>query len=233
MTEEANNPENISSQIHPSWKEALQEEFTKEYFIRLQQFLQEEKLSGNIIYPPKPLIYNAFNITPIEKVKVVILGQDPYHGPGQAHGLSFSVHRGIAFPPSLRNIFKELKSDLNIDPPLFGDLERWAEQGVFLLNAILTVKANSPASHQKIGWENFTDAVIEAISKQREGVVFILWGAFAQGKEIIIDQNKHFIIKSPHPSPFSAAKGFFGSKPFSRTNQYLKSVGKDGIDWRL
>lgn len=231
MTEAEQKNHSVDPQIHPSWKEALKEEFGKEYFFKLKQFLVEEKKKGNIIYPPGPMIFNAFNLTPLENVKVVILGQDPYHGAGQAHGLSFSVQKGIKSPPSLKNIYKELKDDLGIEPPLHGDLTHWAKQGVFLLNAILTVKANAPASHQKKGWEDFTNAVIKTVSDQKEGVVFILWGAYAHSKETLIDTQKHCIIKSPHPSPFSADRGFFGSKPFSRANNYLRSIGKEEIKW--
>src|SRR5690606_23578772 len=183
------------------------------------------------VYPPGKLIFSAFDHTPFDKVKVVLIGQDPYHGAGQAHGLSFSVPEGIAQPPSLKNIFKELNADLGIPIAKSGNLERWADQGVLLLNATLTVRASQAGSHQKKGWEEFTDAAIRKLSEQKENLVFILWGAYAQKKGSIIDTEKHFIIKSPHPSPFSAYNGFFGSKPFSRTNAHLKSLGKEEINW--
>ena len=200
----------------------------------LKTFLLQEKSKGAKIYPPGSEIFSAFNLTPFDQVKVVILGQDPYHGDGQAHGLSFSVPEGVRQPPSLQNIIKELYNDLGISiPPDKGDLSSWAKQGVFLLNAILTVQANMAASHQEKGWEKFTDAVIKTLSDQKEGLVFILWGKFAQTKSELIDSGKHLIIKSAHPSPFSANNGFFGSKPFSKANDYLQSVGKSQIDWSI
>lgn len=216
--------------IDPTWKEALTEEFDKEYFKQLAEFVKQ-KYKTSVVYPPAPKIFEAFNRCTFDKVKVVILGQDPYHGPNQAHGLSFSVQEGIKPPPSLVNIYKELQSDLGIERRQNGDLTHWAEQGVFLLNAVLTVEASKPASHQKIGWETFTAAVIKTVSDEKENVVFILWGAFAQKKAELIDPTKHLIIKSPHPSPFSADKGFFGSKPFSKTNEYLKKKGAGEIKW--
>lgn len=219
--------------IEDSWKEVLMDEFDKPYFKEIRQYLKSEKAIGKVIYPPGPLIFNAFNTTPFHKVKVVIIGQDPYHGEGQAHGLCFSVQKGIKPPPSLVNIYKEMKSDLGLNPPAHGNLQSWAEQGVFLLNAMLTVEKDQPASHQKIGWQNFTDVAIQQLSDQRDKLVFILWGAFAQQKALLIDSNKHLIIKSPHPSPFSADKGFFGSKPFSKTNQWLESNGITSVNWQL
>lgn len=219
--------------IEDSWKEVLMDEFDKPYFKEIRQYLKSEKASGKVIYPPGPLIFNAFNTTPFHKVKVVIIGQDPYHGEGQAHGLCFSVQKGIKPPPSLVNIYKEMKSDLGLNPPPHGNLQSWAEQGVFLLNAMLTVEKDQPASHQKIGWQNFTDVAIQKLSDHRDKLVFILWGAFAQQKALLIDSNKHLIIKSPHPSPFSADKGFFGSKPFSKTNQWLESNGITAVNWQL
>lgn len=219
--------------IDPSWKEALGHEFKQPYFADIRQFILNEKQKGKRVYPPGSQIFNAFNLTPFDKVKVVILGQDPYHGAGQAHGLSFSVPPGIAQPPSLVNIFKELKSDLGIDPPNHGNLESWAKQGVLLLNAVLTVNDSEAASHKNAGWEKYTDAVIKTISDQKEHVVFILWGRFAQNKESLIDTHKHCIIKSAHPSPLSAHAGFMGSKPFSKTNAYLRAHGIQEIDWRI
>mgnify|MGYP000967736693 CR=1 FL=1 len=216
--------------IEPSWKEVLKEEFDKSYFKNLVEFVRLEYQSQKV-YPPGKLIFSAFDHTPFDKVKVVLIGQDPYHGAGQAHGLSFSVPEGIAQPPSLKNIFKELNADLGIPIAKSGNLERWADQGVLLLNATLTVRASQAGSHQKKGWEEFTDAAIRKLSEQKENLVFILWGAYAQKKGSIIDTEKHFIIKSPHPSPFSAYNGFFGSKPFSRTNAHLKSLGKEEINW--
>lgn len=222
----------INPQIESSWHHALKQEFDKQYFIEIKKFLLEEKKS-HLVYPPGPLIFNAFTHTPIDKIKVVILGQDPYHGEGQAHGLSFSVPPGVKPPPSLVNIFKELNQDLGLPISINGNLTSWAQQGVFLLNAILTVRANTPASHQKIGWEQFTDAVIQKISETQQGVVFLLWGRFAQTKEALIDTTKHFVLKAAHPSPFSAYHGFIGCKHFSKTNEILKQQGKEPIDWRI
>ncbi len=220
-------------QIEESWKVALADEFQKPYFAEIRHFLQAEKAAGKIIYPPGSLIFNAFNSTPFDKVKVVILGQDPYHGSGQAHGLCFSVQQGIKPPPSLVNIFKELKEDVGFEIPNHGCLQKWTEQGVFLLNAILTVEANQAASHQKKGWEEFTNAVIQKLSKERDGLIFILWGNFAQQKAVLIDESKHTILKAAHPSPFSAYSGFFGCRHFSKTNDILKRQGKPPIDWQI
>jgi uracil-DNA glycosylase len=220
--------------IEASWAAVLKNEFTKPYFQQVATFLKTEKAAGKIIYPPGALIFNAFNQTPFNKVKVVILGQDPYHGPGQAHGLSFSVPNGIKPPPSLVNIFKEIQNDIGIAMPLqYGNLTRWAEQGVLLLNAALTVRANEPFSHAKFGWADFTDAVIQKISDERTGIVFLLWGKFAQEKQILIDETKHFVLKAAHPSPFSADKGFFGCKHFSKSNDILVRQGFAPIDWKL
>lgn len=220
-------------QIEDSWKEALSEEFEKLYFQELRAFLKKEKEEGYDIYPPGPLIFNAFNLTPLPKVKVLLLGQDPYHGKGQAHGLSFSVPDGVKQPPSLQNIFKELEKDLGIPRPAAGNLTPWAEQGVMLLNALLTVRAGQPASHHNKGWEMFTNAVIQKISDTHQGVVFLLWGKFAQQKEVLIDTNKHHVLKAAHPSPYSADSGFFGCKHFSKTNDLLGKAGKKPIDWSL
>lgn len=222
----------IDPKIEDSWKEILKEEFNKPYFLELKQFLQGEKKTQTV-YPPGSLIFNAFNSTPFHDVKAVILGQDPYHGPNQAHGLCFSVLNGIASPPSLVNIFKEIQNDLGIQPSLHGNLEKWANQGVLLLNATLTVRANQAGSHQNKGWEQFTDAAIIALSKHREGIVFLLWGAYAQAKVKIIDTKKHHILTAPHPSPLSVYRGFFGCKHFSKTNDLLKSMGKSEINWNI
>lgn len=220
--------------LEPSWFKVLEGEFEKPYMKSLKDFLQQEKQAGFTIYPKGTDIFNAFNHTPFEKVKVVILGQDPYHGVGQAHGLSFSVQRGIVPPPSLKNIYKELAdefSDFKI--PNHGELTTWTNQGVLLLNATLTVRAHTAGSHQKRGWEQFTDKVITELSEKRTGLVFILWGNYAKQKEALIDKNKHFIISSAHPSPFSAYNGFFGSKPFSKTNELLRQQGKEEINWQV
>jgi uracil-DNA glycosylase len=219
--------------IEASWKEALNEEFSKLYFKRLTSFLKTEKAEGKAIYPPGPLIFNAYNTTPIDKVKVVILGQDPYHNPEQAMGLSFSVPKGMRIPPSLRNINKELNTSLDLPIPDHGDLTAWAEQGVFLINAMLTVEHKQPGSHQRSGWQFFTDASIKAVSDRRENVVFLLWGAFACKKAVLIDKDKHLVLESPHPSPFSAHKGFFGNNHFKLANEYLVQHGKAAIDWAL
>ncbi|WP_104487767.1 uracil-DNA glycosylase [Acinetobacter indicus] len=221
-------------QLDASWKYALSDFLLGEKMDALKAFLLEEKQANKVIYPPSGLIFNALNTTPLEQVKVVILGQDPYHGPNQAHGLSFSVQRGVALPPSLRNIFHELHTDLGLDIPKHGDLTRWAEQGVLLLNSVLTVEAVQPTSHQKRGWEEFTDHVIDVLNEQREHIVFILWGAYAQRKGQRIDPNKHLILKAAHPSPLAANRGgFFGCKVFSKTNNYLKQHGIEPIDWQL
>jgi uracil-DNA glycosylase len=219
--------------IDPGWKEILKQEFSKPYFLQLVNFLKTEKLAGKLIYPPGPLIFNAFNTTPFDQVKVVILGQDPYHGPGQAHGLSFSVPNGIAPPPSLINIFKELRTDIGVPIPSHGNLTHWAEQGVLLLNASLTVRSNEPMSHSKIGWSEFTDTVISKVSALKNNVVFLLWGKFAQEKQALVDETRHGLLKAAHPSPFSADKGFFGCRHFSKTNEYLVRNGLDPIDWML
>lgn len=217
--------------IEPSWKAALTEEFEKPYFRNLISFIKQEKAEGKAVYPPGSLIFNAYDTTPIDDVKVVILGQDPYHNPGQAMGLSFSVPRGTRIPPSLRNINKELNTSLGISMPEHGDLTKWANQGVFLLNAMLTVVRNQPGSHQRSGWQFFTDASIKAVSDRRENVVFMLWGAFARKKAVLIDQSKHLVLESAHPSPFSADKGFFGNNHFQLANEYLVANGKEPIDW--
>lgn len=220
----------ISPQIDNSWKVALSKEFSQPYFTELKQFLVEER-AEYAIYPPGSLIFNAFNKTDFDKVKVVIIGQDPYHGKGQAHGLSFSVPFGVKPPPSLANIYKELKTDMGIEIPAHGNLEKWAEQGVFLLNATLTVRASQAGSHQGKGWERFTDETIRTLSEKREGLVFLLWGKFAQAKEVLIDTKKHHVLKAAHPSPFSAYNGFFGCKHFSKTNEILKTKGMTEINW--
>lgn len=223
---------NIQPVIENSWKQELSAEFQSEYFIELKSFLLEEKKKFTV-YPPGSEIFAAFNYTPFDKVKVVILGQDPYHGPGQANGLCFSVKSGISKPPSLQNIFKELYSDLGIPISLNGNLENWAKQGVLLMNATLTVRSGLAGSHQNKGWENFTDTAIKALSDKKQHLVFILWGNYAQAKQLLIDPLRHLIIKSAHPSPFSAERGFFGSKPFSKCNSYLKEKGIGEIDWNL
>ena len=219
--------------IEESRKNILNDEFSKPYFPKIKEFLQWEINAWYTIYPKGKDIFNAFNLTPFDQVKVVILWQDPYHGEGEAHGLSFSVPAWIRIPPSLRNIFKELKSDLNIDPPESGNLEKWAKQWVLLLNAGLTVRKDTPNSHKDAWWHIFTDAVIKKLSDEKEGLVFILWWAFAQQKEALIDKDKHFIIKSAHPSPFSADRGFFWSRPFSTCNEMLESIWREPIDWDL
>ena len=220
--------------IESSWKQVLKQEFTQSYFLQIVTFLKTERAAGKIIFPPGPLIFNAFNQTPFTKVKVVIIGQDPYHGPGQAHGLSFSVPNGVNPPPSLVNIFKEIESDSGVAmPKQYGNLTRWAEQGVLLLNSALTVRANEPFSHARIGWAEFTNAVIKKISDEKKGVVFLLWGKFAQEKLSLIDETNHFVLKAAHPSPFSADKGFFGCRHFSKTNDLLAKQGLSPIDWKL
>ena len=217
--------------IEESWKKVLSDQFDEPYFKDLTSFVKSEYLSGGV-YPPPKYIFRAFELTPFDQVKVVILGQDPYHGAGQANGLCFAVNQGVRLPPSVKNIYKEIESDLGRKPSYpQGDLESWARQGVLLLNATLTVKESSPGSHQKKGWEDFTDAVIKQLSYQKENLVFILWGAYAQKKGAVIDESKHFVIKSPHPSPFSAYNGFFGSKPFSKCNAYLDDHKIKSIDW--
>jgi len=216
--------------IETSWKSRLSDEFERSYFARLTDFVKEEYRTSKI-YPPGSLIFNAFNLCPFEKVKAVILGQDPYHGPGQAHGLCFSVKDGVEFPPSLVNIFKEIGSDLKISAPVSGDLTKWAEQGVLLLNATLTVRAHLAGSHQKKGWEEFTDHVIRILNDEKENLVFFLWGAYAQKKGESIDRSRHLVLESVHPSPLSASRGFFGNRHFSRCNDYLMNHGIEPIKW--
>ncbi|OTG66268.1 uracil-DNA glycosylase [Acinetobacter sp. ANC 4470] len=221
-------------QLDAGWKSGLSEFLLSPKMDELKDFLVQEKKADKVIYPPSSLIFNALNTTPLTNVKVVILGQDPYHGPDQAHGLSFSVQKGVAIPPSLRNIFHELNTDLGVVKPVHGDLTRWAEQGVLLLNAVLTVEAGQPTSHQKRGWEDFTDHVIDVLNEQCEHIVFILWGAYAQRKGQRIDQNKHLVLKAAHPSPLAANRGgFFGCKVFSKSNNYLKQNGIEPINWQL
>ena len=220
-----------SVKMEEGWKQALYEEFAKPYFQQLKSFLLAEKADGHKIYPPAKLIFNAFNKTPFEKVKVVIIGQDPYHGPGQAHGLCFSVPQGIAIPPSLKNIYKELYTDLGLAIPNHGNLEKWAEQGVLLLNAMLTVRARQAGSHQRKGWEQFTSAAINQLNIKKEGIVFLLWGRYAQDKGRIIDPSRHYVLKAPHPSPL--ARGFNGCHHFSKTNAFLVEQGKEPIDWQV
>lgn len=218
--------------IEGGWKSVLMDQFQSPYFTTLKEFLVEEKKKYTV-YPPGRLIFNAFQHTPFEKVKVVILGQDPYHGKGQAHGLCFSVPPGVPKPPSLVNIFRELQSDLGTPLPEHGTLEKWADQGVLLINATLTVREGQAGSHQNKGWETFTNRVIEVVSQEKTGVVFLLWGRYAQAKASLIDENKHLLLKAAHPSPLSAYNGFFGCRHFSRTNEYLAQQGKSGIDWTL
>lgn len=225
--------ERVNPTIHESWKSVLGEAFNAPSFLRLRNFLRAEKKRGATIYPPGPEIFSAFDRTPFDQVKVVIIGQDPYHGPGQANGLCFSVARGVRTPPSLRNIFKELNSDVGLPVPDHGDLGNWADQGVLLMNATLTVEARNAGSHQAKGWEEFTDAVIQKLSEQREGLVFLLWGRFAKRKAATIDPARHHVLKAAHPSPFSADKGFFGCRHFSAANERLTSQGLTPIDWSL
>ncbi|MES2499765.1 MAG: uracil-DNA glycosylase [Pseudomonadota bacterium] len=220
-------------QLHPSWLAVIGDELEKPYMQALRHFLKAEKAAGKVIFPPSPLIFNAFNHTPFEQVRVVIIGQDPYHGLNQAHGLSFSVPNGVALPPSLINIFKEISTDLNIKMNRNGDLTAWADQGVLLLNATLTVELSKAGAHQGKGWEAFTDAAITALNANREGLVFVLWGSYAQKKGAFIDESKHLVLKSVHPSPLSAHRGFFGNHQFSTINQYLIKQGKTPIDWQL
>lgn len=220
----------MNVQIEETWKEALMPEFSKDYFIRLTDFVRKE-YHETTVYPPGKLIFNAFNLCPFDKVKVVIIGQDPYHGPGQAHGLCFSVNDGVQPPPSLVNIFKEINNDLGKPIPQSGNLTRWAKQGVLLLNATLTVRAHQAGSHQRQGWEEFTDAVIRKLAEEKSNLVFILWGSYAQKKGAFIDRNKHLVLTSVHPSPLSAHNGFFGNHHFSLANDYLVKNGKTAIDW--
>ncbi|WP_430459807.1 uracil-DNA glycosylase [Thalassolituus sp. LLYu03] len=219
--------------LHPSWQAVLGAEFDQPYMQNLKTFLKNEKNAGKVIYPPGPQIFNAFNHAPFDQVRVVIIGQDPYHGPGQAHGLSFSVQPGVRLPPSLMNIFKEIEGDLGIRMSGNGDLTPWADQGVLLLNATLTVEQANAGSHQGKGWEQFTDAAIRALNEGRDGLVFVLWGSYAQKKGAVIDANRHQVIKSVHPSPLSAHRGFFGNHQFSRINDYLISRGEAPVNWQL
>jgi len=224
----------MSAALEPGWLTVLEEEFEKDYMKSLKAFLLEEKEKGNTVYPKGTDIFNALNTTPFDKVKVVILGQDPYHGAGQAHGLSFSVQKGVAVPPSLKNMYKELETDIDgFKTPGHGNLTHWAEQGVLLLNATLTVRASEAGSHQKRGWEIFTDEIIKALSQKREHIIFLLWGKYAQQKAELIDARKHHVLMAAHPSPFSAYNGFFGSKHFSKTNQLLVQDNLTPIDWKL
>lgn len=224
----------MAVEMEASWLKILRDEFEKDYMIKLKEFLKEEKEAGHKVYPKGSDIFNAFNHTSFDNLKAVILGQDPYHGANQAFGLSFAVQKGITVPPSLKNIYKELQTDIpGFNIPNHGDLTKWADQGVLLLNATLTVQAGKPGSHQKKGWEIFTDTVIRKISEEKEGVVFLLWGKFAQAKSELIDDQKHYILKAAHPSPYSADNGFFGCKHFSKTNDLLKSQGKEPIDWQI
>lgn len=222
-----------SGQLHPSWQAVIGQEFDKPYMQALRVFLKQEKAQGKVIFPPGSQIFNAFNHTPFDQVRVVIIGQDPYHGPNQAHGLSFSVPQGVKLPPSLVNIFKEIESDLGIKMTGRGDLSPWAKQGVLLLNATLTVEQANAGSHQKRGWELFTDAAIASLNQYREGLVFVLWGSYAQQKGAAIDTTKHLVLQSVHPSPLSAHRGFFGQHQFSKINQYLEQHGQAPIDWAL
>nr|WP_199157619.1 uracil-DNA glycosylase [Pedobacter sp. ASV2] len=224
----------MSASLEPGWLAVLNQEFEKDYMIKLKAFLQDEKQNNKVIYPKGADIFNALNTTPFDEVKVVILGQDPYHGVGQAHGLSFSVQRGMTVPPSLKNIYKELETDIEgFKTPNHGNLTHWAEQGVLLLNATLTVRASEAGSHQNQGWEIFTDEIIKALSQKREHLVFLLWGKYAQQKAALIDEKKHYVLTAAHPSPFSAYNGFFGSKHFSKTNQLLIQNNITPIDWQL
>lgn len=223
----------MNVQIEESWKQALQEEFSKEYFSGIVDFLKAEKALKREIFPPGNLIFNAFAQTPFHAVKVVLLGQDPYHNEGQAHGLAFSVQEGVRIPPSLQNMYKELHADIGMPIPKTGNLTHWAKQGVLLLNATLTVRAHEANSHAKIGWTSFTNAVIEKISKERKGIIFLLWGRFAQEKQTLIDVSKHYILKAAHPSPLSAHNGFFGCKHFSKTNELLVQQQQTAIDWMI
>lgn len=222
-----------NGQLHPSWLAVIGNELEKPYMQALRHFLKEEKTDGKVIYPPSSLIFNAFNHAPFDKVRVVIIGQDPYHGPNQAHGLSFSVPNGVALPASLLNIYKEISADLNIKMSRNGDLTAWADQGVLLLNAILTVEKAKAGAHQGKGWEAFTDAAIAALNEHREGLVFVLWGSYAQKKGAFIDEQNHLVLKSVHPSPLSAHRGFFGNHQFSQINQYLVQKGQTPINWQI
>ncbi|HRO42858.1 MAG TPA: uracil-DNA glycosylase [Flavipsychrobacter sp.] len=223
----------MNVKIEESWRQLLEKEFDQAYFAQLVHFLKEEKKKGKTIYPAGSQIFHAFNTTPADKVKVVILGQDPYHNEGQAHGLAFSVQHGVSIPPSLSNIYKEIKTDIGGDLPSHGNLNKWAAQGVLLLNAALTVQAHAPMSHSKAGWHQFTNAVIKTLSEQMIGVVFMLWGGFAKSKQELIDTSKHLILTAAHPSPLSAHNGFFGCRHFSKANSWLQIHGKAPIDWLI
>ena len=220
-------------QLHESWLSRLGDQFEQDYMIKLREFLLTRKQHQAVIYPPGPLIFNALNSTPFEAVRVVILGQDPYHGPGQAHGLCFSVQRGVRIPPSLANIYREIQDDLGIPPPHHGCLQHWAEQGVLLLNAVLTVERGQAGSHQGKGWERFTDAVVQLLNDEREGLVFMLWGSYAWKKGSVIDRRKHLVLKAPHPSPLSAHRGFLGCRHFSQANEYLGQHQRQPVDWSV
>lgn len=226
-------PSEKKGALDASWQAVIGQEFDKPYMQDLRAFVKQEKASGKVIYPPSHQIFNAFNHTPFDQVRVVIIGQDPYHGPGQAHGLSFSVPEGVALPPSLMNIYKEIQADLGIQMPKKGDLTAWADQGVLLLNATLTVQQATAGSHQRKGWETFTDAAIAALNSQRTGLAFVLWGSYAQKKGAAIDANKHLVLKSVHPSPLSAHRGFFGNHQFSTINTYLEKQGQSPINWQI
>lgn len=229
------NPESVAREVklHPSWMDSLTGEFDSDYMQNLRNFLLEQKSRGKRVFPAGADIFNALNSTPLDNVKLVILGQDPYHGPGQAHGLCFSVQPGVAIPPSLVNIYKELKEDIGFAIPAHGYLQSWAAQGVLLLNSVLTVEAHKAASHQGKGWERFTDRIVHVLNEQKNNLVFVLWGAYAQKKGAFIDRSRHLVLQSPHPSPLSASRGFFGSKPFSKANAYLEQHGIETIDWQL
>jgi uracil-DNA glycosylase len=232
-TDQVTEPAERPVQLEPSWRAALADEFRKPYLEELRAFLKQEKAAGKQVYPPGALIFQALNATPLPAVKVVILGQDPYHNPGQAHGLSFSVPAGIEPPPSLQNIFKELSRDLGLPVPRHGNLQSWAAQGVLLLNAVLTVERSRPASHQGRGWETFTDRIVQILNERTEGLVFLLWGSQAQKKGQHISRSRHLVLESAHPSPLSAHRGFLGSGHFSRTNDWLQAHGRTAIDWQL
>ena len=220
-------------ELHESWLKRLEDQFQQEYMQKLRNFLVVRKQHRALIYPPGPQIFNALDSTPFEKVRVVILGQDPYHGPGQAHGLCFSVQPGVRIPPSLANIYREIHADLGLEPPHHGCLQSWAEQGVLLLNAVLTVERGQAGSHQGKGWETFTDAVVQLLNDERDGLVFMLWGSYAQKKGAVIDRKKHLVLKAPHPSPLSAHRGFLGCRHFSSANEYLQKHGQQPIDWKV
>jgi uracil-DNA glycosylase len=226
-------PEAREIKLESSWRDRLQADFDSEYMLKLRSFLREQKAFGKTIYPAGDEIFAALNATPFDAVKVVILGQDPYHGPGQAHGLCFSVRQDVRVPPSLKNIYKELAADVNFAPPKHGCLNEWTQQGVLLLNSVLTVEASLAASHRDKGWERFTDSVVNHLNADTEGIVFILWGSYAQKKGLIIDRARHLVLQSPHPSPLSASRGFFGNHHFSKSNEYLQAHNKTAIDWQL